>query len=779
MSPLFQPGRTVWKVERARRAAVLVDGAAFFAAVRDAFLQARRTIIIVGWDIDSRTELVGDEPPTDGLPTDLAGFLTELVARRPELRINLLLWDYSLLYAHEREPLPRLYLNWQMPPQVTFCLDSTVPFGSSQHQKLVVVDDALAFSGGLDLTIRRWDTCRHDPDDRKRVDPDGEPYRPFHDIQMMVDGEAAQTLALLARRRWCHAMGGEPEVRPEGDPWPKTCEPHFTEVGVAIARTQPRYHLEEEVREVEALFVESIARAERTIYIENQFMTSGVIASALARRLRDRPALEVLMVAPRSHDSFVERRTMRNGRIRFWRSVQAAGGARVRLLYPAIETKDGESTYTMIHSKIMVVDDRFLRVGSANINNRSMGADTECDLAIEATTDGERAGIVAMRNRLLGEHCGVSAEEVAAAVAQHGSLVLAAETLSGNGHCLRPIDDGKPDRSLLARLAERIADPSRPLRLGRLAGRLIPRLLFHGSRTIGRRLRKRAIRTPLTKAPVVSTEAPARKTPGQAPSLGSEIFAAPQARSIAGKRSLPVAAPVEPTRGSDAMTGGVGLVLAGAVVVVLVVALTLAWQLTGLKEFAQPDRIRGLLQGTEGEPWAMAAVVALFLLGGAVAFPVTILIVATAAVFGPWLGMLYATAGVAASALLMFAVGARFGQDLPRRLLGKRWDKLRDRLQKRGLLAVVALRVVPVAPFSLINLAAGASSMRFVDFVLGTLIGMGPGLAALAVMGDRIAKVLANPGAGEIVLLALCVAGWVSLSFGAQMAVSRLGRRTS
>ncbi len=61
-------------------------------------------------------------------------------------------WDYSLLYAHEREPLPRLYLNWQMPPQVTFCLDSTVPFGSSQHQKLVVVDDALAFSGGLDLT---------------------------------------------------------------------------------------------------------------------------------------------------------------------------------------------------------------------------------------------------------------------------------------------------------------------------------------------------------------------------------------------------------------------------------------------------------------------------------------------------------------------------------------------------------------------------------------------------------------------------------------------------
>ena len=118
-------------------------------------------------------------------------------------------------------------LNWQMPEQVTFCLDSTVPFGSSQHQKLVVVDDALAFSGGLDLTIRRWDTSRHDPDNARRVDPAGEPYRPFHDVQMMVDGDAARALALLARSRWCHANGGEPEVAPEGDPWPKSCEPRF------------------------------------------------------------------------------------------------------------------------------------------------------------------------------------------------------------------------------------------------------------------------------------------------------------------------------------------------------------------------------------------------------------------------------------------------------------------------------------------------------------------------------------------------------------------------
>lgn len=745
MSPLFQPGRTVWKLERARRAAMLIDGAAFFAAVREAFLQARRTIFIVGWDIDSRTELVGDQPPTDGLPTNLAAFLTELVRLRPDLQIHLLLWDYSLVYAHEREPLPRLSLNWQMPPQVTFCLDSTVPFGSSQHQKLVVVDDALAFSGGLDITIRRWDTSRHEADNPRRVDPAGEPYRPFHDVQMMVDGEAARALALLARGRWCHARGGEPDLRPEGNPWPESVEPDFTDVEIAIARTQPRYHREEEVREAEALFVDSIARAERTIYIENQFMTSGVVAAALARRLRERPDLEVLMVAPRSHDSFIERRTMRNGRIRFWRTVKAAGGDRVRLVYPSIEKhggKDAESTYTMIHSKIMVLDDWFLRVGSANLNNRSMGADTECDLAIDASTGQEQATITRLRNRLIGEHCGVSGEEVAAAVAQHGSLVRVADQLCGNGHCLASIDDGQPDRTLFARLAERIADPARPLRLGRLAGRFLPRLLFHGSRAVGRRLAKREDRR----------------------AAREDGLEAARARN-------------DELAEQEGLLGKAGVLVASAIG--LIVLLTFAWQFTGLKDLAQPDQIRALLEGAADEPWAVAVVVGLFMLGGAVAFPVTILILATAAVFGPWLGMLYAGAGVAASAGVMFAIGVRFGQSVPRRLLGRRWGKLRDRLQRRGLLAMIALRVVPVAPFSLVNLAAGAASIRFVDFALGTLIGMGPGIAAIALMGDRIAKVLANPSAGQIAVLALCVAGWIGLSFAAQAVVSRLGERTT
>ncbi|HZB54425.1 MAG TPA: VTT domain-containing protein [Reyranella sp.] len=692
----LRPTHNVWRIERAARAAVLIDAAAFFEAVRGACLKAEHSIMVVGWDIDSRTELVGaDGKPTDGLPSNFADFLSDLVRTRPDLHVHLLLWDYSLLYAGERELLPRLSLGWRTPERVTLCIDNSVPFGSSQHQKIVVVDDAVAFSGGLDLTIRRWDTTAHSAENRQRVDPSGHPYRPFHDVQMMVDGAAAQALAQLARERWCRANGGVPRIEPHGDPWPETVRADFTDVDVGIARTQPRYDGEDAVREAETLFIDSIALAEREIYIENQFLSSPLIADRLADRLRRCPELKVVIVAPRTHDSFVERHTMRNGRIRFWRRIHAAGGDRVRLLYPAVE-QGGKTTDTMIHSKVMTVDDRFLRVGSANMNNRSMGADTECDLAVEAHTDRERAAVLEIRNRLLGEHCGVTADEVAAFLARHDSLLRAAGELSANGHSLRPIDDGEPDESGLSDVIERIADPPRPLRPARLARHLLARL-----------------------------------------------------------RPL--------------------LIALGCVLVLLGIAL--AWRYTPLSALVTADNVRAVLKAVRGEPWAIAVVVLVFVLAGAIVFPLNILILTTAAVFGPWLGILYGGAGTVSSGLVMFLIGSRLGREALYRMLGERWRHGLEGLRKRGLLAVVTFRLLPIAPFTLVNLAAGASGIRFVDFLVGTMIGMLPGLVLLSVMGDRIIRILSEPSAGDIAILVLCVAVLIGLAVAAQAFLSRRGGR--
>ena len=386
---------------------------------------------------------------------------------------------------------------------------------------------------------------------------------------------------------------------------------------------------------------------------------------------------------------------MRNGRIRFWRRIHAAGGDRVALLYPAVE-QGGQATDTMIHSKVMTVDDRFLRVGSANMNNRSMGADTECDLAVEAHTDRERAAVLEIRNRLLGEHCGVTADEVAAFLARHGSLLRAADELSANGHSLRPIDDGEPDESSLSDVIERIADPPRPIRPARFARHMLARL-----------------------------------------------------------RPL--------------------LIALGCVLVLLGIAL--AWRYTPLSALVTADNVRAVLKAVRGEPWAIAVVVLVFVLAGAIVFPLNILILATAAVFGPWLGILYGGAGTVSSGLVMFLIGSRLGREALYRMLGERWRHGLEGVRKRGLLAVVTFRLLPIAPFTVVNLAAGASGIRFVDFLVGTLIGMLPGLVLLSVMGDRIIRILAEPSAGDIAILVLCVAALIGLAVAAQAFLSRRGGR--
>ena len=429
---ILQPGRNVWRVERASRFAFFRDVAGCFAAMRAAMLLAKHSITIVGWDIDSRTRLVGPSGEADDeCPADLGLFLQALAQRKPLLRVNLLLWDYASIYALERESFPRVKLAWE---NANLVLDDCLPLGSSQHQKIVLIDDGLAFSGGLDVTIRRWDTAHHLLRDKHRVDPRGEPYNPFHDVQAVVDGPAALALAELVRERWRSASGEDltPSANASDDVWPTEVVPDFRDVDVGIARTVPAQDNLDEAREVQQLFFDMIDAAETSLYIENQFLTSLPVAQRIAERLVAMSNLEVLIIAPKTHHSWLEAVAMRHGRIRFQEIIRAADlGDRVRFVYPRV-AEGAESVDVMIHSKVMIVDDRMLRIGSANLNNRSMGADSECDLVIEAQSDAERAAISAARCRLLAMHCGVSEEEAREALRDLSliatSRALASET---------------------------------------------------------------------------------------------------------------------------------------------------------------------------------------------------------------------------------------------------------------------------------------------------------------------------------------------------------------
>ena len=699
---LFEPGRNSWRVAHADHAAVLIDAAAFFGAVRETLKRAQRDVFIIGWDLDSRTSLIGEDYKPDGWPVALREFLTKLVQERPQLTVHLLAWDYAVLYALEREPFPSLKLGWNTPARVRFRLDNVLPVGASHHQKIIVVDDAVAFSGGLDLTIRRWDTSQHRVDEPRRIDPAGQPYRPFHDVQMMVDGAAARALGDLARERWARATAEHLPATRATMHWPLSVAPDFMDVEVAIARTVPPYQGEAEVREVEALVYDMIARAQRAIYIENQFLTCGAIAEALGRRLREKGELEAVIVAPQTHHSWLESRVMRNGRIRFAGVLRDLGVAdRVRIVYP--EVCDGARvTDTMVHAKVMIVDDTLLRIGSANLNNRSMGTDSECDLAIEACSDAQRRAIATIRARLVADHCGVGVAEAAQAIAQRG-LVHAVETLTGRGHHLRVIEDGAPEPGEFAEYIAGLADPERPIQSHEVMAALL------GDRF-----------------------------PAQRRSIWLKLAAIP----------------------------------------LVFIALAVAWQFPPLSNIASPDEVGPMLQALAAEPWAPLLVIGVYIVGGLVAFPVLLLIAATAAAFGPILGLAYALAGSLASAVVTYAIGVALGRDALRAVIGPRLKRVQRRIVKGGVLTIAAIRLVPIAPFTVVNLVAGASEIRLGAFVAGTILGLAPGLVLMSALGHQLMRIIRGPSATDIVLLAAVVVLWLALAGAVQIASAKFGRQS-
>lgn len=695
---LFEPGRNVWRVERAHRAKVLIDAATYFAALRAAMLKAEHSICIVGWDIDSRTELVGEtDKADDGFPRTLGAFLTALVKRKPSISIKLLIWDYALFYSIERELMPSLSLGWSTPPQVELCFDNTLPMAASHHQKIVVIDGALAFSGGLDLTIRRWDTVRHDAENVLRADPAGTPYPPFHDVQMMVDGPAASALCDLVHTRWKrHANETLPSCETAGDPWPEAETPDFRDIPIGISRTLPPYAGEVETREVENLFTDMFDAAERTLYLENQFLTCSRFAEQLAARLREKPSLELVLVAPRTHHTWFEHKTMLAGRVRFMQILREASVAdRVRLLYPSVES-GGKTADVMVHAKVTIADDRWLRIGSANLCNRSMGTDTECDLTVEANTETERKGVAAIRNRLAGEHCGATEEEVAAALAREGSLIAAIESLHAREARLRPIDDGDLSEKDMIPQIEILADPAHPI----------------------------------TAALSGFAEDPS------------------EARDLSRFVKL----------GS---------------VVLLVVALVLIWRLTPLAALTDMETLKTSLAAAEQSSWGPLVVICIFILAGLLAFPVTLLIAATAAAFGGWQGLVYASSGAMASALVTYYIGRGFGAERLRGLMGPRINTLSQKIAAQGILAVATLRLVPIAPFTLVNLVAGAARIHVVDYTLGTMLGLAPGILLLSALGRQMAAILKAPTLADIVMLLGLLITWGGLSFVMQRIVAR------
>jgi phospholipase D1/2 len=214
----------------------------------------------------------------------------------------------------------------------------------------------------------------------------------------------------------------------------------------------------------------------------------------------------------------------------------------------------------------------------------------------------------------------------------------------------------------------------------------------------------------------------------------------------------------------------------GAAVVFLLL-LVAAWRITPLADAVDPEWLQRRLGWAQRSVWAPAIVVAVFVAAGLVAFPLLVLIAATAAAFGPVLGATYSAAGALASALVTFGIGLLVGRKTLRDLLGPRLNRVRQRLARRGLLAVAAVRLVPIAPFTVVNLVAGASGIRILDFVLGTVIGLAPGLVLISLLGYQAAAVLLQPSFAGLTLLVIVLAAWTAITIGVHRLLTRHSRK--
>lgn len=416
---LLDPGRDCWRVATAHRFTPLMENNAYFDALASALHKATTSIVVLGWQFDPRTRLDPESPLTDRRG-EIGHQLRMLVREKPELDVRLLIWKSPLLIAASQGFYPHKAQRWFRKRTVEFRLDQPGILGACHHQKVIVIDDKVAFCGGGDIATDRWDTPEHLDNDPRRCQPSGLFSAPRHEVMCVMDGPAARALGDLARERWYRATWERTTPdNVDGDPWPDAVEPALTDVPVGIARTEPRVRGRLEVRENEALHLEAIRRAKRLIYLENQYFTSPVIAAALAERLAEPDGPEIVLISTGRSPSWFDGLTMDTARAEvLYRLEQADAYNR----FTAFSPRTAEGERIIVHAKMSIIDDQLLRIGSTNLNNRSQGLDTECDVAAEPSNEEGREVIRRFRQRSLGHFIGVSGETFAQAEAIMGSV---------------------------------------------------------------------------------------------------------------------------------------------------------------------------------------------------------------------------------------------------------------------------------------------------------------------------------------------------------------------
>lgn len=464
---LLVPGETCATLIEAGESGLLVDGREFYKQVYEACCAAKRTIYMAGWQFASDVELVrGEDAKSCKHPTTFLPFLRSLCEANPELEIFLLPWDSSPVFAFEREPWQRLKFRLHGHKRIHWKMDNAHPPSASHHQKLIAVDRAVAFVGGMDVCTSRWDDRSHQADYAPRCTK-GKPDGPYHDVQGYVTGHGVDILRGWFAERWKRATGSAldvPDAPTSGIRVTPSVPLGAPKIGLARTLPAMKDPPQTRVTELFQLHLRAIARAKRLIYIENQYLSSDELCRAIETRLAgDGPRLEIVMVLPEKSAGKKEILSIGVYQQQILKRIGEAAkayGHGFGVYFQAARNQQGDDVPVFIHAKVLAVDDRFLLVSSANATNRSMSFDSELGIAWEAPE--ETPVLHAARVDLLGEHCGLTGEAAEALVGPVDGLVARldafAEKKQGTLRIHRRNADEKPG-PLLAR----VLPPETPL----------------------------------------------------------------------------------------------------------------------------------------------------------------------------------------------------------------------------------------------------------------------------------------------------------------------------
>jgi uncharacterized membrane protein YdjX (TVP38/TMEM64 family) len=195
----------------------------------------------------------------------------------------------------------------------------------------------------------------------------------------------------------------------------------------------------------------------------------------------------------------------------------------------------------------------------------------------------------------------------------------------------------------------------------------------------------------------------------------------------------------------------------GVIILLLLFGAAAAWKWTPLADLIDIHVLAGWAVSVRQSPTRHFYVLGAYVIGSILLVPVTVLILVTAIVFGPEWGTIYSLLGCLAGAIVTYAIGYFLGQDFVRKLIGAKWQRVERKIGQTGIVAVATLRLLPMAPFTVVNVVSGAFKVPLRDYMLGSLLGLAPGILVTNLFAHQFQRAIRDPGIGTFVALAALI----------------------